>query len=385
MKHLSILITRFPYESTMGGEEWHTITVAEGLQQKGHSVFLSSSCPHILQLFAKKNISHQKIWGGKDLVSKKALLLFPFTAPFFIPRLVTHLLWHKIFRKVNTLYCLTLNDKLFLTPFAKLLGINVFWVHHSTIGAWLQKNPFLWLYRFLGKKITIIAPSYFISKQIQELGIPARNLKVIPNGFDDEKFTVEPTMSLEQFWQGLEKNFESSQKKIGTVCRLSHEKGLIDLIQAAQICLSKNPNLQFFIVGDGPQKDKLISLIQQNGLEKNVFLLGFQDYKFINNFLHHIDLFVLPSHEEPFGIVLHEARYCRTPIIATKVGGIPEHVENGVDGILVNPNEPEQLSEAILQVLRDDSLAHQLVQNGFSKVQNIFRKKAMVDSLLLTF
>lgn len=391
MNKLSFLITRFPYESTMGGEEWHTVTIAEGVMKKGHEVFLASSCPHMLKLFQKKNIPHQKVWGGLDLVSKKAFFLFPFTAPFYITRLWIHLIWHKLFRKVNRLYCLTLNDKLFLTPLAKLLGMKVFWIHHTTIGKWLQQNPFLFLYRFFAKRVTIICPSQFIAKQIQDLGIPEKHFKVILNGFDDEKFSSKPKLGGEQFWENVSEmdtayslQLTADTKRIGSVCRLSHEKGLNDLIQAAKICVSKNPHLQFFVVGDGPQKEDLETLIHQNGLENHLFLLGFQDYEFINDFLHHIDLFVLPSHEEPFGIVLHEARYCKTPIIATRVGGIPEHVEDGVDGILVDPHNAEVLSLAILDLLEDNEKRKRLIENGFKKMEQQFTKSRMVEEWEMT-
>jgi glycosyltransferase involved in cell wall biosynthesis len=90
------------------------------------------------------------------------------------------------------------------------------------------------------------------------------------------------------------------------------------------------------------------------------------------------DLVVLPSEAEAFGLVLAEALFLGRPVVATRAGGIPEIVDDGVDGILVSPAEPQALEDAVVRLLTDDALRKSMGHKGRKKVAKRFRFDRMM-------
>jgi len=111
------------------------------------------------------------------------------------------------------------------------------------------------------------------------------------------------------------------------------------------------------------------------GIADKVEFLGRQGRIKVVELLQGCQVFVLPSRSEPFGIVLIEAMACRKPIVATKVGGIPEIIENGRNGILVEPDDDKALADALLTVLKDANLQRQVAENGHATVLERFRSE----------
>jgi len=142
-----------------------------------------------------------------------------------------------------------------------------------------------------------------------------------------------------------------SEKLAGIVARLAPVKGHAVLIDAAEQVIRHNPNVRFLIVGDGPTKNDLYKVIIQKNLEKHVLLTGYVHD--IDSIFSILDLYVLPSFSEGFPLCILEALVFGIPIVATNVGGIPEVIKSGVNGILVEPNNPGKLSDAILKTLAD--------------------------------
>jgi len=130
--------------------------------------------------------------------------------------------------------------------------------------------------------------------------------------------------------------------------------------------------LRLVLVGDGPLRGDLEALALSLGLSDHVDFLGRKGRRDVARLLQNCEVFVLPSRSEPFGIVLIEAMACRKPVVSTKVGGIPEIIETGKNGILVEPDDPSALAEALATVLRDHDLRESLASNGFSTVHEQF-------------
>ena len=110
------------------------------------------------------------------------------------------------------------------------------------------------------------------------------------------------------------------------------------------------------LVGDGPLRAQLEELVRSLGIEERIKFLGWQERPEIVKLLHGSEAIVLPSRSEPFGIAIIEGLACKKPVVATTVGGIPEIIENGENGILVEPDNPAVLAEALITVLRDPAL-----------------------------
>ena len=164
---------------------------------------------------------------------------------------------------------------------------------------------------------------------------------------------------------------------IGTIANFYKNKGLDFLILAAVRIKKSQPNWQFAVIGDGPERLNLEKLIINHKLENNVLLLGSipDAYKYLKAF----DLFVLSSVKEGQPWVILEAMTATLPIVATNIAGIPEMIENEKSGLLVEPADPDALAAAIEKTLNHPSLAHEYAENSLTAVKEKFNLKTMVE------
>jgi glycosyltransferase involved in cell wall biosynthesis len=142
------------------------------------------------------------------------------------------------------------------------------------------------------------------------------------------------------------------------VGRLAPQKGLRTLVAATR--LLKSPGVQVLLVGDGPERPALEQEVRKLGISDRVHLLGFVSHDRVPAVLSHADLLVLPSLYEELGTVLLEAMWVGLPIVASRTGGIPDVIDDGVNGLLVPPEQPEVLAGAIDRVLQNPDLARRL-------------------------
>jgi glycosyltransferase involved in cell wall biosynthesis len=170
----------------------------------------------------------------------------------------------------------------------------------------------------------------------------------------------------------LKKKYNIKGKMILYVGRIySYQKGLDYLIRAIPIILSKETEIKFVMIGeDYGSKASLIKLAKKLKVEKYIIFTGHIPYNELLKAYAAADVFVLPSIFEPFGIVLLEAMASKKPIVATNVGGIPEIVKNGKNGILVRPKNEEELADAILFLLSHEDQAKMMGINGYNMVKN---------------
>jgi glycosyltransferase involved in cell wall biosynthesis len=152
--------------------------------------------------------------------------------------------------------------------------------------------------------------------------------------------------------------------------RLSPEKGHADLLRAIAEIGNRAPGWHFLLCGDGPCKAPLQQQILALQLRQRVLLAGFRTD--IQEIFQAMDLFVLPSHSEGLPNVVLEAFALGKPVIATSVGGVPEVIENGVNGVLVPPSQPGVLAEAMVDCFREPSKMAAWGQAGRRTVQTRF-------------
>ncbi len=162
---------------------------------------------------------------------------------------------------------------------------------------------------------------------------------------------------------------------IGTVGRLTAVKGHETLLQVVRSLKVTMSNLKCLIVGDGPLMQRFTRLLQDFGLEKEVILAGQRHdvYDLINC----MDLFVLPSLHEGIPMVLLEALALNRPVVASRVGGIPEVVTHGRSGLLVEPGNTEELMNAVSLVVNDKSYGERLGRAGRLRVEEEFSATVM--------
>lgn len=158
------------------------------------------------------------------------------------------------------------------------------------------------------------------------------------------------------------------------VGRLTKQKGVEILLKAIKILKNKySKNLKIAIVGDGELKENLNNLTAELGVNREVEFLGVR--KDVKELMVTSKIFVLPSRWEGFGLVIVEAMSNMLPVIATSVGGIPEIIEDGKDGILVPPEDSETLAQAINDLLENKELREKLSQAAYKKIREEFSIK----------
>jgi glycosyltransferase involved in cell wall biosynthesis len=135
---------------------------------------------------------------------------------------------------------------------------------------------------------------------------------------------------------------------IGFVGRIEPRKGVLDLIAAAPAIRAAAPGAEVVIVGDDPW-DAFPDYLAQVRAARDVVHVPWHDNA--PGLMRHFDVLVAPSHQEPFGTVLSEAMAVGTPVVATRVGGLVEVVDDGVTGLLVEPGQPDALAAAVIEVL----------------------------------
>lgn len=187
---------------------------------------------------------------------------------------------------------------------------------------------------------------------------------VIPNCIDLEKFSQKSAMP-HQVLLDKQRNI-----LLGVVGRLAKQKGHVILFKALVIVLKHNPNVKLIIVGDGSLRGELEKTATTLGLNGNVQFLGrCADVAVI---LKDLDLFVLPSLNEGFGISILEAMAVGLPIVASRTGGITEIIEDGKNGRLVDPGNPEMLATAILDMINNLPCAEKMGQYNCEVVRERF-------------
>jgi glycosyltransferase involved in cell wall biosynthesis len=192
----------------------------------------------------------------------------------------------------------------------------------------------------MGVADRVIAVSKAVSLRLQRRGISKEKIDVVCNG------TIGTArMSAEIPDAGL------VHPAVVCLAGLYHRKGIADLIDAFAIVIRHHPNAKLYIVGDGPQRAEFEEHAERSTAAAQITFVGFLPDA--RGYLKASDVFVLPSRDEPFGLVLTEARAEGCVIVATNVGGIPEALDDGIAGVLVPPNNPNVLGETIADLMSD--------------------------------
>jgi glycosyltransferase involved in cell wall biosynthesis len=166
---------------------------------------------------------------------------------------------------------------------------------------------------------------------------------------------------------------------IGCVGALCEQKGQRYLIQALPLIREKVPKAQVLLVGTGPESDMLRTLARECGCEASVSFVGEHDD--VVSFLSAMDIFAFPSIAEGLGLALIEAMGCGVPVVASSVGGVPEVVTDGWDGLLVDPRSPIALANAIIRMNTDHQLAESMGKHAIATVAARFQTKIMLKEV----
>ncbi len=221
----------------------------------------------------------------------------------------------------------------------------------------------------------LIAVSKMIEDKLEREGRTTAPIRLIYNGVDLSSYDhTEPCCTLPE-----EYGLEPGSQIVGVVARLEPEKGHPTLLEAWPAVLRAVPDVYLLIVGEGSRREALEGLARQLRIAHRVVFTGRRDD--VPSVTAALDVAVLPSYREAQGLSILEALALSRPVVASNVGGIPEMITDGVNGLLVPPHDPDALAAAIVRLLRDHPLADTLGRRGHDMVHDRFCIDLMVDAV----
>jgi glycosyltransferase involved in cell wall biosynthesis len=235
-----------------------------------------------------------------------------------------------------------------------------------------------WLNRFListvGRRVDQVAVvSMGIRMEAVELlGLPPDKVTCIYNGVD---FTVYQNIKKTGAFR-RELGIGENTLLVGTLVRLIPQKGIQILIQAVSMLKKDFPDARFAVVGDGPFRSQLEAEAKAAGVSNYLLFMGFR--KDIPGILSELDIFVLPTLEEAFSVALMEAMASGKPVVASEVGGLPELITTET-GILVPPGKPDELKNAMYDLMVNPARRLQMGLAGRERVEKHFSIKTMAE------
>jgi len=379
------LATRFP--PGPGGVEQHVAEVAPRLHARGHAVDVYTSdlyreFPSMQRLAPSVPREERLPWGN---VHRLPVWSLPGELHYTFFRNLTESLArdrpeivHAHTYGTNQVAAAHQHHRRFGTPFVLTAHFHPIW---SIEGGWLRHR----IRGFYDRRIAggvvrdasrIIVQTHEEERLLRSLGLDLPPLEIIPPGY--RPLPAPPTGT-----PSFAERFRIPGPFLLFVGRLASNKGLLDLAEAFATLGKADPSAHLVVVGeDGGQRAPLVAKAQALGVADRVHLLGHvDDDAVLSAGYREARATVLPSEYEAFGLVLLESLAAGTPVVASRVGGIPEFVEDGKAGLLVAPRSPAALAEAIGRVWSDRELARRLGQYGRDQVVPRFTWDALADRL----
>ena len=237
----------------------------------------------------------------------------------------------------------------------------------GTVHGWLFRRDFkercyarinLWALRRFSRVVVL---SRYYERYMKDQGVPSRVLMHIPSGYPAPS-AVEPKASSEPF-------------TVGMMGRLSGEKNHAMFLQVAKELRRRRVPVRFVIAGDGPDRDRIRKHVEAEKLAA----VEMRGYMPMPDFFQEIHVLAMCSHMENLPYSLLEAMAFGVPVVATRVGGIPDLVEDGVNGYLVEPNDASGMADRIRELSADDRLLNRMAQAGAEKLGREFSVERHLD------
>ena len=239
----------------------------------------------------------------------------------------------------------------------------------STCHTWYDNNPLVTLYGVADRLVlrnyaAVVAVSDQVKQRLLRAGVREDKIHLVRNGIDLRPFdNASPSLP--------NAIFEDHPPIVGLIGRLSIEKGVDIFLHAAAQVLIELPSTKFVVVGEGPDRDKLESLIDQLKLRESVSMLGRRDD--MPSVYASLDIMVSASRQEGLPMAILEGMASSLPLIATPVGDVPTMVRDGRTGVMVPPENAPLLASAIVTLLRNPAqrerlgaAARKLIEDEFS-------------------
>ena len=339
----------------VGGISSYLLTLASGLKQKGHQVYLASGGGELEDKFIQAGITHFRCpLKTKNEISPK--IIFSFWKLRQVARKFNIDLIHSQSRTTQVL--------------GDLLGRSLAKSHIFTCHGFFKPRLSRRIFGCWGQMVIAI------SQQVKEhliidFKLDENKISVIHNGIDTKNFGDFSARDNMRRKLGSSADF-----LVGIIARLSSVKGHIYLIQAMPEVIKNFPNTKLLIIGCGKTKDALIKETQDLGLEGSILFIP--EAKNTKDWLAAMDIFVMPSLQEGLGLALMEAMAQGVVVVGSAVGGIKTLIQDKVNGLLVESANATALAQAIIVLLGDSRLRRALGARAREFIIANFSQEEMV-------
>jgi glycosyltransferase involved in cell wall biosynthesis len=336
-----------------GGIESHTVTLASALAVRGHKVIVG--CPRrgcVMKNAAEAGLSARDIEVVNSADIFALLKIISLASEENIEVIIANL-----------------GKEYWPAAVAALvLGIKVIFVRHQTDG--LKSITRRLIRRHVDR---VAAVSIAVKDALVESGVPETKIGVIYNAVDLKRF--DPS-AVDRPGAKREIGLGPGDVVVGTAGKLETGKGVFELVRAAALLSKTRPSVKLLFVGDGPEKARLIKEAERLSMRDRVIFAGLRSD--MEKMYAAMDIFALPSTcTEAFGMVIIEAMAMGRPVVATEIGGIPEIVKNGSNGLLVKPGDHVALAGALGRLMDDAGLSSCLSREGRSAVEQYYSVNAI--------
>lgn len=363
MKQLKIGVICYP---SLGGSGVVATELAIKMAAKGHQIhFITSSLPF------RYNEPHENIFFHEVRIDGYAVFKYP---PYDIAlaNRIGQVVEEEQLDLLHVHYAVPHAVSAVLAKDMIQSDIGIITTLHGTDVTILGHDPALrnTVKYGIDKSAITTAVSDSLRKETMELIEPSKDIKTIYNFIDEERYhPVDSTLLRHHL--GIKK----SEKVIIHISNFRSVKRIPDLIRAFSKIVSAVPS-KLLLVGEGPEMPRIRRLVDNLGVTDHVLFTGKRDD--LPELLSLSDVMVLPSEKEAFGLVLLEGFACGVPAVGTTAGGIPEVIEDGINGFLIPVGDPDAIARKTLQILMDSDVHEKMRENALNAVKGKFASDTIV-------
>lgn len=379
-----------------GGMEIHGKTLCEGLVKRGHDVVVISTAHPDGKAFEEKNgikLHYLKntVFGSKrngwETASLKKFLELERVNNFDIICSMSVIIPKELIKAKREIPVIVISEG---TGIMMLLSEIKQTFSHRNGFKNLNKTILSFVYHYFFQELllkeydAVIAVSNEVAKStLRWYFVDKRKVYIVYNGVETDLFRPDQEQRKNTRKTLAILNEEKVLLFFGFVTK---QKGLHLLIKALPTILKNNKYVKLMIVGEGEYLDEARLMLKQSGLGNCAIFTGHIPHKDASHYINASDIFVMPTlRQEGLPFALIEAMACQKPVIASRIGGIPSVIDDGINGLLISPGDVSELAENVIFLLNNKDSSNKLAKKARKKVIQKFSLENMTEGTIKVF